>query len=401
MLFCLSMLSCDNAGNKISKPDLPEEQIELGNWKFSFLSQKHEIPIRAKFENNRFLFLNAEEEVELSYTIKGDSIFIPIPNFDSHIEGLIQSPTQIKGAFIKDYVEDYSIQFIAEKSNENVFGKPSGTSSTLKQKYKTEFYFDDRISPAIGLFKQNGNIITGSFAKETGDYRFLEGVVNGSKLELSTFDGTHLYLFTADIKGDSLTNGKFISGKGGNYTWSAIYSEDVGLRNPEELTTLKDGYSTFYFSALDLSNELVKLEEERFNAKLKIIQVTGTWCPNCLDETRFFTELYEKYRDDGLEIIGLAFENGSDTLKILEKLERYKLNNNIEYPLLYAGKAGSANASNAFPMINKIMSFPTAIYLNEQNEVLKIYTGFYGPGTGEYYHEYVSHTQAYIESILN
>lgn len=401
MLIGISMFSCQSEEMNMTKEQTKIEKIENGRWKFSFLSQKNEIPIRARIENDKIVFINAEENVELSFIQEGDSIFVPIPNFDSHIEGIIQSPTLFKGVFVKDYVEDYSIQFLAEKSDENVFGDPKQKGIVLKDKYKTEFYFGEDISPAIAVFDQKDNIITGSFVKETGDYRYLEGVVDGSTLKLSTFDGSHLYLFVADVIGDSLVNGKFISGKGGNYTWSSVYDPETTLRDPEALTYLKEGYTTFSFNALDLDNKMVRLEDKNFDAKLKIIQISGTWCPNCLDETRYFTKLYSKYHDKGLEIIALSFENGKDTLKVLEKLSRYKKNNNIEYPLLYAGKSGSANASEAFPMLNKIMSFPTAIYLNENNEVLKIYTGFYGPGTGEYFIEYTSRTEEFIESVLN
>lgn len=46
---------------------------------------------------------------------------------------------------------------------------------------------------------------------ETGDYRYLEGVVNGNQLQLSTFDGAHAFLFTGTVT-DSTINGHFYSG---------------------------------------------------------------------------------------------------------------------------------------------------------------------------------------------
>jgi hypothetical protein len=35
------------------------------------------------------------------------------------------------------------------------------------------------------------------------DYRYLEGIVRGDSMFLSTFDGAHSYLFTAKIETDS------------------------------------------------------------------------------------------------------------------------------------------------------------------------------------------------------
>lgn len=398
----LFTLSCGQGES--NQPSLEKDNsspIENGKWKFSFLTQKHEIPIRVIIENDSLFFYNAAETIPLKLIIKKDSFYIDIPNYDSHIEGLIQYPTILKGVYIKDYAEDYSIPFLAERNDENVFGISSNSNTELKNKYEVKINNKGKISPAIGLFHQNGNIVTGSFATETGDYRFLEGVIEDNKLKLSTFDGSHLYLFTADIKEDSLVNGIFISGKGGNYTWSGNYSEKVELRDPEKLTYLKDDSKPFDFSLLDLEQNPISLNDDSFKGKIKIIQIMGTWCPNCLDETRYFNSIYPLYKDRGLEIIAVAFENGNDTTQVLEKLKRYKKNNKIEFTLLYGGKAGSSNASEVFPMLTKIMSFPTAIYLDKDNKVVKIYTGFYGPGTGRYYKEYTEKTEAFINSLLD
>jgi hypothetical protein len=52
-------------------------------------------------------------------------------------------------------------------------------------------------------------------------------------------------------------------------------------------------------------------------------------------------------------------------------------------------------------MLTEVMSFPTAIYLDRNNEVQKIYSGFYGPGTGEYYIDYTDKTDAFISDLLS
>jgi len=374
--------------------------LEEGNWKMSFMTQKYEVPIRALIEGSTLKIINGEEIISFEIIISGDSFYVPIPNYDSHIEGIIQSNSSIKGAFIKDYVEDYSIPFIANKSDENVFEIGDSTNVKLSNKYAVQLIDGEDISPGIGIFKQTGNNIIASIATETGDYRYLEGVINKQQLFLSTFDGSRLYLFTADIKGDSLLNGKFISGKGGNYAWAAHSDPNVTLRDPEDLTFIKEGYDHFDFKLIDLNNTATSLSDPLFKNKVKIIQIMGTWCSNCLDETKYFNKLYAMYKDKGLEIIAVAFENGNDTLAVLEKLKRYKINNNIEYTVLYGGKNGGANAEKVFPMLNKIMSFPTAIYLDPSNNVRKIYTGFYGPGTGDYFIEYTEKNEVFINSLL-
>ena len=43
-----------------------------------------------------------------------------------------------------------------------------------------------------------------------------------------------------------------------------------------------------------------------------MLQLSGTWCPNCKDETKFLAPWYEKNKDRGVEIIGLAYEKKAD-----------------------------------------------------------------------------------------
>jgi hypothetical protein len=53
---------------------------------------------------------------------------------------------------------------------------------------------------ALAEFEQSGDKLTGSFLTPSGDYRFLEGIVTGDSLKLSTFDGSHAYTFMQDRK---------------------------------------------------------------------------------------------------------------------------------------------------------------------------------------------------------
>ena len=85
---------------------------------------------------------------------------------------------------------------------------------------------------------------------------------------------------------------------------------------------------------------------------------------------------------------------------VLNKLNKYKKDNGIEYAILYGGKSGNKDALEVFPYLDKMMSFPTAIYFDKDNNIRKIYTGFYGPGTGKYYEDYTVTTENFIEELL-
>lgn len=378
-------------------------QLNNGRWKIIFDTQGYKIPIGAILNNNKLTIVNAEEHIEMDIEIKNDSFYVAIPNFNSHFEGIITSNKNISGLYIKDQTNDYVIPFTATNTQSNRFESISENFKSIQSKYEVSIERDGgkRISKAIGLFSQSGKRVFGSFATETGDYRYLEGIIDGDKLNLSTFDGSHLFLFTADIQGDSLINGVYISGKSGNYKWLAVANKDFELRNPEQLTFVKNGADpNVNFKLISTSGDSISLADGRFKDKVKIVQIMGTWCPNCLDETRYFNSLYAKYNNLGLEIVSVAFENGTETTAILDKLNKYKTENNIKYTLLYGGKAGNKYALEVFPYLNKVMSFPTAIYLDKNNAIRKIYTGFYGPGTGKYYEDYTIATERFIEELL-
>ena len=131
-----------------------------------------------------------------------------------------------------------------------------------------------------------------------------------------------------------------------------------------------------------------------------MIQIMGTWCPNCLDETNYFKELYSKYHESGLQIISIGFEYGKTTRQQRKKLKRFVKKAQLKYPVFLGGMASKKEASLLFAMLNGISSFPTTLFVNEQGKILHIHTGFNGPGTGGYYQQYIEETESLIERLL-
>jgi hypothetical protein len=59
-----------------------------------------------------------------------------------------------------------------------------------------------------------------------------------------------------------------------------------------------------------------------------------------------------------------------------------------------------AEAAKTLPMLNKVLSFPTTIFIDRKGIVRQIHTGFSGPGTGIYYDEFVSDFNAFTEKLI-
>jgi thiol-disulfide isomerase/thioredoxin len=255
---------------------------------------------------------------------------------------------------------------------------------------------------SIGVFKSENLKITGTFMTETGDYRYLEGIGNMiDPIQLSCFDGSHAFYFDySPNKNNDTLNGMFYSGKHWKEPWVAVRNDKFDLRNPDSLTFLKEGFEDVRFSFPNLSNEKVNFPSEKYKNKVTIIQIMGTWCPNCMDETKVLSDFYNKYNSRGMEVIGLAFETTSDFEKASKDVSNHKKHFNAQYEFLIAGQSGTKNASAALPMLNQVMSFPTTIFIDKKGVVRKISTGFYGPSTGSYYSRYIEQTSDFIEKLL-
>jgi len=127
----------------------------------------------------------------------------------------------------------------------------------------------------------------------------------------------------------------------------------------------------------------------------------GSWCPNCMDETRLYCRWYEKYQPQGLEIIALAYERASDFPTAVRSISRLKQHFNCGYEFLIANYSTDKEAAaRTLPMLNRVIAYPTSIFIDRQGRVRKIHTGFNGPGTGPLYTRFVEQYTAFIEQLL-
>jgi len=255
---------------------------------------------------------------------------------------------------------------------------------------------------AVGEFQQNGSTLTGTFLTSTGDYRFLEGTLADGKLFLSGFNGASAVLFTADIADSTnIINGKLYSGYSGMKNWTAVKDAKAMLPDAYSLTGLKPGIRKINFSFPGLNGEQVSLSDERFRNKVIVVQFLGTWCPNCMDETAFLSPFYKKYREKGLEVIGLAYERTKDFDRSKKNLDHLKERFDVEYPLLITGYTNNKDeVMRSIPMLNDFRAFPTTILIGRKGEVRKVHTGFSGPGTGIHYEKYTKEFTKTIEELL-
>jgi thiol-disulfide isomerase/thioredoxin len=154
------------------------------------------------------------------------------------------------------------------------------------------------------------------------------------------------------------------------------------------------------FHLPDLDGATVSPNDARFKGKVLMVQIMGSWCPNCVDETKLLNEVHRTYSGRGLEVIAVAFEKYTDHEKATNGLRRFREALGVEYPIVYGGMASKENASEKLPFLDHIMSYPTCIFVDRNGMVRRIRTGFYGPGTGEHFDNYRRNLHAFVESLL-
>ncbi|HLT53817.1 MAG TPA: TlpA disulfide reductase family protein [Flavobacteriaceae bacterium] len=350
----------------------------------------------------RLQIFNADEVIEVDEIIyRKDSVFIKPPVFESYIAAKM-TETGLEGNYIKDDL-NRTVPFKAVFGKLNRFEVNKQPEVNISGNWETMFSPDSESDNYIakGVFEQVENKVTGTFRTKTGDYRYLEGVVDGNQLKLSTFDGAHAYLFMTTLT-DSSMQGMFYSGNHYKEPFVAKRNDDFELPDANNLTFLKEGFDKLAFSFPDESGKMVSLEDERFKNKVVLVQIMGTWCPNCLDESKYFTEFYKNNKDKDFEIIGLAFEYTKTEEKAFANIKRLKDRLNIEYPILLAqyGSSSKVSAQEKLPMLNQVLSYPTTIFIDKNGAVRKIHTGFNGPATGEKYTEFTSEFEEFVNGLL-
>ena len=376
-----------------------------GMWRGIIHTQEQELPFNfriAKDDKNQIQvsLINGEEKILIDEVrIEGDSIYIPMHIFDADLVAYFDDQ-EMTGYWRKNYAAGYVIPFTARHGETFRFiDQPSEIKVNIQGRWEVYFENSSGKKLAVGEFYQNGHNIKGTILRPSGDYRYLVGEIDGNQLFMSTFDGEHAYLFTATIDGDQI-KGDYYSGKTRHDSWSATRNDDIELTNAHSLTYLKEGYETVDFSLPDLNGNLVSLQDPKFQNKVVIIQIFGTWCPNCMDETRFLSEWYLNNKDKGVEIVAIAFERKDDLNYARTRIDKLKKRFNVQYEFLFGGKSDKTYTSKALPMLKGNVSFPTMIVIDRSNKVRDIHTGFSGPGTGEYYTTFVEDFNSLMDEII-
>ncbi|HEY5464493.1 MAG TPA: TlpA disulfide reductase family protein [Hanamia sp.] len=352
--------------------------------------------------------INAKERIKITNVQTArDSLFFTMPAFESSFRLQLLRDGDMRGTYIKGTAG--ATQYWPVHAFANVKDRFAARNGDAKNNISGRWDVsitraNGTIRKAVAMLKQQGNKLTGSFLTPSADYRYLDGIVSGDSLKLSGFDGDNIHLFNAEIENNhNISRGVFYNGYAGKETWTAKKNDAIALPEAVDPTHLRPGETKLNFTFNDLNGNPVSINNARFKNKVVVIQIMGSWCANCLDETKFLADYYQKNRSRGVEIIALAYELTTDINRSQKSISKFQKLFNVQYPMLITGVAAGDDqkTEKTLPQLTPIRSFPTTIFIDKKGNVREIHTNFYGPASGEYYIESKNKFYEEVDKLLD
>jgi len=253
------------------------------------------------------------------------------------------------------------------------------------------------------IVKQSGAEVSAAILRVDGDTGALTGTFKDGKFVLSHFDGQRpLVLEVTPTKEGTLEilPSGASTNKGKLTAYRPKEARAKGLPEPANFTThttIKDPEKPFKFSFPDINGKLVSNTDEKFKGKVVIAVITGTWCPNCHDEAQYLVQLYAKYRDKGLEIVALDFEEPEQQDE-LSRARAFIKKYGVEYTYLIAG--APIEMWEKVPQAVNLNTWPATFFVGRDGRVKSIHAGFAAPASGEFHRQLKEEFTTTIERLL-
>jgi thiol-disulfide isomerase/thioredoxin len=235
------------------------------------------------------------------------------------------------------------------------------------------------------VVNQTGAKIDAAILRVDGDTGTLSGNFKDGKFILSHFTGERPFYVEVTPQSDGNLQLQIASFHD-TQMLLALRPAEARARNlappddPTQHTKVKDPAQPLRFSFPDLNGRIVSNADEQFQGKVVLVNVTGSWCPNCHDEAPFLEELYRKYHGQGLEIVALDFEQ-AEQLQSLSRARAFIKRYGIEYTYLIAGEPSQLNEK--IPEAENLNAWPTTFFIGRNGLVRSVHTGFTSKASGE------------------
>ena len=221
LLLCVSLVSAQTQLKNIT-----------GLWRGEFTIRENvRVPFNFEISDDGMVYLlNADERFETGkISIKKDSLFIPLDQFDNELALRLRKNT-LKGELRK---QDHTGTPLAVTAIKNIKWRFKENKSlpvnNMGGTYDINFTFESgKTEKSVAILKQDGKQLTGTFLKESGDARYLQGLAEGNKFYLSSFIGSSPGYYTGTVSNDGTITGEQL-GSRIRHTFKGIRSDSAAL----------------------------------------------------------------------------------------------------------------------------------------------------------------------------
>ncbi|HUA86700.1 MAG TPA: TlpA disulfide reductase family protein [Bryobacteraceae bacterium] len=370
-----------------------------GRWQATVAVKGVEVPFQIEFQNSGpkiqgSLFNGDERFTSTSGQFAGGSLTLNWNYMAAKLQASFDG-SALKGTFYRPNGVSYAFQAIRAEKMPAASSVPSiaglwTLEGVRSEKGEKAWQF---------IVKQYGASVTAAILRIDGDTGTLTGTYKNGEFVLSHFSGMRPALVEVTPSANG-TLEVVLNKKQHLTALRPAEARSEGLAQPEDPSThtgVKDASEPFRFRFPDLKGNMVSNDDPRFKGKVVLVNITGSWCPNCHDEAPFLAEVYKKYRAQGLEIVGLDFEE-ADQLTNPTRLRAFIQRYGIEYTVLLAGDTDSAKEKLAQAV--NWDAWPTTFFLGRDGRVRAVHTGFPSKASGELYVKAKEEFTAEVEKLL-
>ena len=354
-------------------------EIESGAWRAQLACPGGELSFGLDIASTRgklsVAIRNGDETIDVpAPRIDGDELVLDMGHYDSILQAKIAPDgSRMDGDWKKRTGDSRQTRlvFAARRmmpDETSDLPAPAAVAKSIDGKWAAKFSSSE--DPAVGVFRMRSPTrVDGTFLTTTGDYRYLSGTWIEGRLRLSCFDGAHAFLFDARSQPDGSLAGDFWSGDRWHETWTAVHDNNAALPDTYGRAQWNADFGLAMLAFPDLDGKERSLADPAFAGKARIIQLLGSWCPNCHDETHYLADLYRRDHARGLSVVGIAFELSGDFTHDAQQVRRTRDRHGATYPMLLA-TATRDKAREALPALGGLFAFPTTIFLHRDGRGL-------------------------------
>jgi thiol-disulfide isomerase/thioredoxin len=422
------------AGSAFAHPQTSAPDAVVGRWDAALLNNGPPVPFRLDIGKSgsglKGVFYDGFRpyDATTSVSFQGGKLVLKAEHYLTTItaalkHGELSGTTQLQGP---GYSLKYDFHAVRHIENPTADGNAPSIAGSWEIPLKTPSAKGEKAFRLI--VDQHGADVAASILRVDGDTGAYSGHYQDGKWVLSHFDGhrpgvvelsttqdgtlevvAHNEALKKALDGndnerkngeDKYTEGRY-EGTEKYVAYRSAVARAKGLPEPENYethTTARDANEKFAFNFPDVEGKLVSNEDPRFKGKVVLAIVTGTWCPNCHDEAQYLVELDKKYRDKGLAIVALDFEE-PEQQKTLERERAFVKQYGVKYTYLIAG--APSEMWEKVPQLSNLNTWPATVFVGRDGLVKSVHSGFASPASGEFNRQLQEEFTAKIEHLLS